>query len=173
VNRVDFRFVRALRANRSAVQGNLFHGCCQSIGKCRRSFFNPQTGPVVDRFHIHGPPRKEDAKPEPALVRLPPRSLSSRPHFKSYLDHTAIAHAICKAQGESKSEELETGLPVTTRCRFRKNELKRSHHFDSSQNLATSLPAAPSGFSTNNDTSEFGLKCANALKQISLLVTNR
>jgi hypothetical protein len=91
--------------------------------------FNPQTGPVVDRFHIHGPPRKEDAKPEPALVRLPPRSLSSRPHFKSYIDHTAIAHAICKAQGETKSEELETGLPVTTRCRFRKKELKPKSPF--------------------------------------------
>jgi len=83
--------------------------------------------------------------PEPALVRLRSRSLSSRPHFKSYIDHAAIAHAICKAQGETKSEELETGLPVTTLRRFRKNELKRSHHFDSSQDFATSLPALAFG----------------------------
>lgn len=85
--------------------------------------FYPQTGAVVDRFHIHGPPRKEDAKPEPALVRLPSRSLSSRPHFKSYIDLTSIGHAICKAQGETKSEKLGTGLTVTTRRRFPKNEL--------------------------------------------------
>jgi len=78
-------------------------------------------------------------------VRLRSRSLSRRPHFKSYIDHAAIAHAICKAQGETKSEELETGLPVTTLRRFRKNELKRSHHFDSSQNFATSLPALAFG----------------------------
>ena len=78
---------------------------------------------MVGRFHIHGPPRKEDAKPEPALVRLPSRSLSSRPHFKSYIDLMGYRARDLQGSGRDKSEELETGLPVTTRRRFRKNEL--------------------------------------------------